>query len=250
MAQKLSIRLHNRYPTFHLAEINAHALFSKWFSESGKIVNKLFAFLRKIVQEKSVFLVLLIDEVESLSASRKASMAGSEPADAIRVVNALLTEIDRLRQRENVLIMATSNITEAIDAAFLDRCDIRQFIGPPSFYARFQMIQSCLEELMRVGIISPQVRLNSTPLTTNSCKLSSATKSTVSLKSLALISEESDPDALLEHAAIISEGLSGRSLKKLPLQAHATYVGQSSVSCPQLLKAMIHVLVTSLDRDQ
>lgn len=27
---------------FQLVEVNAHSLFSKWFSESGKLVNKLF----------------------------------------------------------------------------------------------------------------------------------------------------------------------------------------------------------------
>lgn len=34
-----------------------------------------------------------IDEVESLSTSRQQSMSGSEPSDAVRVVNALLTQV-------------------------------------------------------------------------------------------------------------------------------------------------------------
>lgn len=52
------------------------------------------------------------DEVESLSAARTAAVAGSEPSDAIRVVNALLTELDRLKRHENVLILTTSNSAE------------------------------------------------------------------------------------------------------------------------------------------
>ena len=48
-------------------------------------------------------------------------MSGSEPSDAIRVVNALLTQIDHIKRYPNVLILTTSNITEAIDLAFVDR---------------------------------------------------------------------------------------------------------------------------------
>lgn len=40
---------------------------------------------------------------------------GSEPSDAIRVVNALLTQLDQLRLKPNVLVLTTSNITGAID---------------------------------------------------------------------------------------------------------------------------------------
>ena len=34
-----------------------------------------------------------VDEVESLSVSRKAAMSGTEPSDGMRVVNALLTQV-------------------------------------------------------------------------------------------------------------------------------------------------------------
>ncbi|KAG5571309.1 hypothetical protein H5410_061075, partial [Solanum commersonii] len=37
LAQKLSIRFSLRYPRSQLVEVNAHSLFSKWFSESGKL---------------------------------------------------------------------------------------------------------------------------------------------------------------------------------------------------------------------
>ena len=83
-------------------------------------------------------------------------MGGSEPSDAIRVVNALLTQIDKLSRFPNVLVLTTSNITGtarrapllrnidcathlsihcplgAIDLAFVDRADIKQYIGLPS----------------------------------------------------------------------------------------------------------------------
>ena len=155
----MSIRLSGRFPNAHLLEINAHSLFSKWFSESGKLVSRLFDFLNELVDEEDSLVCVLIDEVESLTAARTSALGGAEPSDAIRVVNALLTHIDQLKQNDNVLILTTSNMSEAIDLAFVDRADIKQYIGPPILSARYAILRSCVEELMRVGIISPQAQL-------------------------------------------------------------------------------------------
>lgn len=157
LAHKLAIRLSDRYPVGQLLEINAHSLFSKWFSESGKLVMKLFEHITELVEDSESLVCVLIDEVESLTAARKSALAGSEPSDAVRVVNALLTQLDALRSRENVLILTTSNITDAIDIAFVDRADIKQFIGLPSHKARYEILRSCVFELMRVGIVVPSV---------------------------------------------------------------------------------------------
>jgi SpoVK/Ycf46/Vps4 family AAA+-type ATPase len=72
-----------------------------------------------------------LSAVESLSAARKAAMHGSEPSDAIRVVNALLTQLDALHNYSNVLVLATSNLTAAIDDAFMDRADLKLHVGLP-----------------------------------------------------------------------------------------------------------------------
>ncbi len=58
-------------------------------------------------------------------------MSGSEPADAVRAVNAFLTALDSLKGFPNVMLLTTSNITEAIDVAFVDRADIKVYLGPP-----------------------------------------------------------------------------------------------------------------------
>ena len=68
-----------------LIEINSHSLFSKWFSESGKLVQRLFAAVTEMVDDESGFVVVLIDEVESLTAARAGAMSGKEPSDALRV---------------------------------------------------------------------------------------------------------------------------------------------------------------------
>jgi len=55
----------------------------------------------------------------------QAAASGGEPSGAIRAVNALLTQLDALRRFPNVMVLTTSNITEAIDVAFVDRADIK-----------------------------------------------------------------------------------------------------------------------------
>ena len=153
IAQKLSIRLQDRYKSTHLVEINSHSLFSKWFSESGKLVQKMFTEIKRLMEDSRALICVLIDEVESLTAARKNAMSGSEPSDAIRVVNALLTQLDSIKNASNVLILTTSNITGAIDLAFVDRADIKQYVGHPSQAAVYQILHSCLQELSRAGVV-------------------------------------------------------------------------------------------------
>jgi hypothetical protein len=93
------------YPHSRLLEINSHSLFSRWFSESGKLVQKLFGSVMDLVEDEDTFVVVLIgtflactvaifvssykfplaDEVESLTAARAGAMAGTEPTDSLRV---------------------------------------------------------------------------------------------------------------------------------------------------------------------
>ncbi|KAI9238823.1 MAG: thyroid hormone receptor interactor 13 [Podila humilis] len=218
LAQKLSVRLSGRYRHGKLLEINSHSLFSKWFSESGKMVQKLFNEIWSMVDDPDVFVCLLIDEVESLAAARKAALSGTEPSDSIRVVNALLTQIDRLKQKRNVLILTTSNITEAIDIAFVDRADIKMYIGLPSANAIYSMFKASLDELQRAGIIQPKVSLmDYRRLQLHQQFVNGANGS----------SPASDSEIASTHLYRIAQaavGLSGRSIRRLPFLAHAGFV--------------------------
>ncbi|EGG15195.1 AAA ATPase domain-containing protein [Cavenderia fasciculata] len=153
LAQKLSIQYNHLFQQSILFEINSHSLFSKWFSESGKLVMKVFEKIREQAEDKDTLVVVLIDEVESLTAARKSALSGSEPSDSIRVVNAFLTQLDRLKSFPNILILTTSNLMGAVDVAFIDRVDIKQFIGPPKEFARFIIIKSCIDELIKKNLI-------------------------------------------------------------------------------------------------
>jgi len=129
LSQKLAIRLAEIYPSAILVEVNAHSLFSKWFSESGKLVARLFQYISELAEDSDQLIIVVIDEVESLTAARSAALDGREPSDALRVVNSVLTQLDALRNFPNVLTFATSNLLDAIDPAFIDRADITMKLG-------------------------------------------------------------------------------------------------------------------------
>ncbi|KAF8665560.1 hypothetical protein AX16_000019 [Volvariella volvacea WC 439] len=243
LAQKLSIRLSHRYTHARLLEINSHSLFSKWFSESGKLVQRLFSSINELVEEDDGFLVVLIDEVESLTAARAGAMAGTEPSDGLRVVNALLTQLDKLRHRKNVLIMSTSNLVNAIDSAFVDRADIVQFIDLPSRDAVYEILRSSLCEVVSKGIVAP-VNVPSLKEAKIYELVSSTTDST------------SEPDrsrlVALQLLALAMEckahKLSGRALRRLPVLALARYIGIGSHMPPMITKASDGQLESSAAR--
>ena len=164
----------------------------------------MFAEIKEAVKDSNVLVCVLIDEVESLTASRKNAASSSEPSDAVRVVNALLTNIDSIRNQPNVLILTTSNITGAIDLAFVDRADIKEYVGLPSASAIYQIYRSTAQELVKIKIVQedeyPLLSLGSLQL------VGRTTRRTVSSLALWSASEE-------------SVGLSGRSLRKIPLLA-------------------------------
>ncbi|KAM4579844.1 pachytene checkpoint protein 2 homolog isoform 1-T1 [Odontesthes bonariensis] len=223
LAQKLSIRLSSRYSYGQFVEINSHSLFSKWFSESGKLVTKMFQKIQQLIDDKDALVFVLIDEVESLTAARSACQAGTEPSDAIRVVNSVLTQLDQIKRHPNVVILTTSNVTDKIDLAFVDRADIKQYIGPPSEKGIYNIYLSCLEELMKCQIIYPRQQLFTMyELETMGFAQSEVSEHSLNLRSIALK----------------SKGLSGRALRKLPFLAHALFVKAPSITLEQFLEAL------------
>lgn len=115
LAQKLAIRLGKQFPQSRLVEINAHSLGSKYFSQSGKLVSKMFENIESMLdEEEDTFVCVFVDEIETLAARREQTINGNEPFDAMRAVNALLTALDRLRQHPNVVIFCTSNLITAL----------------------------------------------------------------------------------------------------------------------------------------
>ncbi|KAJ7507541.1 P-loop containing nucleoside triphosphate hydrolase protein [Mycena galericulata] len=235
LAQKLAIRLSHRYPNSRLLEINSHSLFSKWFSESGKLVQRLFSSITELVEEEDSFLVVLIDEVESLTAARAGAMAGTEPSDGLRVVNALLTQLDKLKHRKNVLIMSTSNLVKAIDSAFVDRADIVQYVDLPSREAIYEILRTCLCEIVARGIVSTITvpTLKQAQMYELSALVSTEHQQASSIH---LDSREKSKNVALRLLSLAAQckaqGMSGRALRRLPVLALARYIGIGHLSSP------------------
>ncbi|XP_012535546.2 pachytene checkpoint protein 2 homolog [Monomorium pharaonis] len=233
LAQKAVIRMGDRFTHGKFIEINSHSLFSKWFSESGKLVMKLFDEIKNLVQDDRALICILIDEIESLAHARKLCSNGTEPSDSIRVVNALLTQLDQIKRYSNVLILTTSNMTEAIDLAFVDRADIKQYLGYPSEIAIYNIYHSCLKELMRTGILKKEEIHDISQLKIHGYSECADTKN--SLKLLELSRE--------------SEGLTGRTLRKIPFLAHALHTSTNRTTLSKFLKAM-HSAILKQDQQE
>ncbi|KAJ8959134.1 hypothetical protein NQ318_022392 [Aromia moschata] len=215
LAHKLTIRMSDRFTSGILIEINSHSLFSKWFSESGKLVTKMFTKIKEIVENPSIFVCVLIDEVESLAHARNQCVSGNEPSDSIRVVNAVLTQIDQIKRYRNVLVLATSNMTETIDLAFVDRADIKQFLGGAFGSSHLQNLPFLHRRIDEEQAVEPiQIVINDP----NNERLEET-------KHLLRVCEK-------------SLGLSGRSLRKIPFVAHALFLESCQASLEEFLMAM------------
>lgn len=205
LAHKLAIRLCDTFPAAELIEVNAHSLFSRWFSESGKLIAKLFQNIKERLEDEHTFIFVLVDEVESLAASRDGhSPSGGDPSDAMRAVNALLTKLDQLKVYKNCMILTTSNQTGSIDAAFLDRADIKMYVDVPNEQNRHRIMKDSINELIRVGIMSPH--------------------------HVADEGRHDDADGVMWRIAEATAGMSGRTLRKIPFLAHATLASSMSES--------------------
>ncbi|OSC99197.1 P-loop containing nucleoside triphosphate hydrolase protein [Trametes coccinea BRFM310] len=249
LAQKLSIRLSHRYSHARLLEINSHSLFSRWFSESGKLVQKLFSSIMEMVEDEETFVIVLIDEVESLTAARAGAMAGTEPSDALRVVNALLTQLDKLKHRKNCLVMSTSNLATAIDSAFVDRADIVQYVDLPPREAIYEILRGCLAELVKKGIVAdvdvpslPEAQIFERTADFSNLSLDSAPAES----SAPSVSQTQRHEARERSRAIAirllklaqkcrDQQMSGRSLRRLPVLAHARYIGTLPTAVPRVI---------------
>ncbi|KAB0369790.1 hypothetical protein FD755_018783 [Muntiacus reevesi] len=152
-----------------------------------------------------------------------AGRSGLDPTGHLRAGPGLWAGWQAGGPHSNVVILTTSNITERIDVAFVDRADIRQYIGPPSAAAIFKIYLSCLEELMRCQIIYPRQQL----LTLRELEMIGFIENNVSKLSL-----------LLSEISRKSEGLSGRVLRKLPFLAHALYIQAPTVTIEGFLQAL------------
>ena len=91
------------------------ALMSKWYGESEQTLGNIFVKLKD-----SGKVILLIDELDAIARHRQ----GAHESTA-RLVSILLSEMDGLTEKGEILLIASANNTDLIDPAVLDRFDIK-----------------------------------------------------------------------------------------------------------------------------
>src|SRR5579883_386710 len=129
LANKFAEELQNNegIPSVVYVEVKAHALSTVDLGGSPKLVAQAFGRVEELATT-GLPVVCLIDEVESLLTNRTMTLNDANPVDVFRAVNAVFQQIDRLAERPNIYIFATSNLPRAIDRAFFDRADMLFFV--------------------------------------------------------------------------------------------------------------------------
>jgi energy-coupling factor transporter ATP-binding protein EcfA2 len=270
LAQKLSIRLGSVFPKAVLVEINTNAMLSKYFGESGKLIGSMFERIYALAQSRSTLVCVVMDEVETIAGSRTRSTSGSECNDGMRATNQLLTALDRLQNLPNVIVICTSNLIDAIDSAFLDRVDIKQVVPCPSPAAIYNIFRSCLNELVRSSLVNASTSaragkppaINVAPVmppakvaTTNGVSKNKRKRSpspptsspsppepetipTFSEMKVKFSNQPTSPARRVWTLAQRCEGLSGRTLRRLPILGLAMYTWGGLCSLPEAVAAL------------
>jgi transitional endoplasmic reticulum ATPase len=110
-------------------------LLSKWVGESEKAIRQTFRKARQVSPT-----VIFFDELDSLAPSRSQEM-GSNVSE--RVVNQLLTELDGLEEKGDVMVIGATNRPDMIDPALIrsGRFDRLVMIGQPDEEGREQILK-------------------------------------------------------------------------------------------------------------
>lgn len=153
LANQIAKQLPATNTTF--AEIDPHALTSSALGRSQQAVTKLFEETLPELAMEGVAIVLL-DEVETLAASRHRLSLEANPIDVHRATDAALAGMDRLtRDHRNILLIATTNFPEALDNAVLSRADHIEPIDVPDENARRAII---VDTLLAIGGVWKSVK--------------------------------------------------------------------------------------------
>lgn len=155
LAQRLSIRLNGTFSSTYLLHLPEEALLSQFFGQSAKQIRNIFESISELSSSNTTTLfVLVIDEIESLAGSRSRSGEQGEVHDAVRATNALLRGFDRIKNRNNVLIICTSNLLDSLDSAFVDRCSEKIVVPRPGATAMYDILRHGLQMLVDEEIVS------------------------------------------------------------------------------------------------
>ena len=150
-----------------LIEVNPHGLMSAEHGQSQRRVFELLCEHVPALADDGVPTVAVLDEVESMAVARSAASLSANPADVHRATDAVLMALDRnARAHPHLIVIATSNFTDALDEAFVSRADVAIEVPLPDRTAAAAILSRALTDFAE--------RYKSfTSLTTNASKVAS-----------------------------------------------------------------------------
>jgi len=116
-------------------------LLSMWMGESESNVRELFSKARGAAP-----CILFFDEIDSIAKPRGSGGSSGEAGD--RIVNQILTEMDGVGARKNVICIGASNRPDMLDPAVCrpGRLDQLVYIPVPDHSSRVKIFESCLRK--------------------------------------------------------------------------------------------------------
>ncbi|KAG9659515.1 AAA-domain-containing protein, partial [Aureobasidium melanogenum] len=247
LAQKLVIRLSRIFRGGKLFEINTQDLLSKFYSESGKLISEMFDKVIRMAHDDKELVCVLIDEIESIATSRQASTKNGECTDTVRATNQLLTALDRIRRKPNVIVFCTSNLAESIDTAFLDRVYDVIPVPPPCASAVYTILSSILNSLIDAGTIIYEPWGHTLPCDEDNENfdfqklgyyLDKSHLPSYERLTVWTTAYPHSPGPVLKSVAEDCAGVSGRKLVKLPFLAITKYTRQGKCTIFDAIQAI------------
>jgi pachytene checkpoint protein 2 len=130
-----------------IIEVSPHGLMSAEHGQSQQRVTDLLAGYVPSLADDRMPTIVVLDEVEAMTVARSAASLSANPADVHRATDAVLTALDRnAATHPHLLAVATSNFTDALDEAFLSRCDTAILVPLPTGPAIARILAATLHE--------------------------------------------------------------------------------------------------------
>jgi len=134
-----------------LFTLHTERVFSELLGQSPKELAKAFEGIRFAAQQSPI--VVLVDEIETISYARKKVINTSDPTDLVRFVDQLLKDLDSLQEFNHAVVVGTSNFAQVIDDAFWSRADLALKVPLPDVQTRQAILQARAKTLAPLGLM-------------------------------------------------------------------------------------------------